>query len=146
MTKGTFTGFRLRFWLSPKPVNPTPQLKRHMQRKVHELSFSVLPLDTIVLYEIIIVEMVTILVTGANRGIGYAIVQAIGTRFPSSTIILGCRNTDAAKDAIESLPEDGVKAQLSYVELDIENDASVEAVVTLIDRDYGKLDGMLLIN
>ena len=146
MTKGTFTGFRLRFWLSPKPVNPTPQLKRHSQRRVHDLDFSVLPLDIIIFSQVIIIEMATILVTGANRGIGYAIVQAIGTRFPSSTIILGCRNTDAAKDAIESLPEDGVKAQLSYVELDIENDASVEAVVTLIDRDYGKLDGMLLIN
>ncbi|RBR11079.1 uncharacterized protein FIESC28_09224 [Fusarium coffeatum] len=87
--------------------------------------------------------MATILVTGANRGIGYAIVQAIGTRFPSSTIILGCRSTDAAKDAIGSLPADGVKAQLFYVELDIENDASVEAAVALIDRDYGKLDVLI---
>lgn len=86
--------------------------------------------------------MATILVTGANRGIGYAIVQAIGTRLPSSTIILGCRNKDAAKDATDSLHKNGVKAQLSYVELDIENDASIEAAVALIDRDYGKLDGM----
>ncbi|KAJ4122975.1 hypothetical protein NW768_009966 [Fusarium equiseti] len=84
--------------------------------------------------------MAIILVTGANRGIGYAIVQAIGTRLPSSTIILGCRNKDAAKATIDSLQVIGVKAELSCVELDIEDDASIEAAVALVCRDYGKLD------
>ncbi|KAH7192871.1 uncharacterized protein B0J16DRAFT_333868 [Fusarium flagelliforme] len=87
--------------------------------------------------------MATILVTGANRGIGYAIVQAISTRLPSSVIILGCRNNGAAKDAIDSLHDMGVKAQLSYVEMNIENDASIEAAVALVERDYGKLDVLI---
>ena len=86
--------------------------------------------------------MATILVTGANRGIGYAIVQAIGIRLPSSTIILGCRSKISAKDAIKSLHNHGIKAQLSYFELDIEDDASIEAAVALVERDHGKLDGM----
>jgi NAD(P)-dependent dehydrogenase (short-subunit alcohol dehydrogenase family) len=86
--------------------------------------------------------MTTILVTGANRGIGYAIVQAIATRLPSSTIVLGCRRKDAAQEAIESLIDSGIKVQLGYVELDIENDASIEAAVASLEREYGKLDGM----
>ncbi|KAI7771414.1 hypothetical protein LZL87_010854 [Fusarium oxysporum] len=87
--------------------------------------------------------METILVTGANRGIGYAIVQAIATRLPSSTIVLGCRRKDAAQEAIESLIDSGIKGKLGYVELDIENDASIEAAVASLEREYGKLDVLI---
>lgn len=86
--------------------------------------------------------MATILVTGANRGIGYAIVQAIATRLPSSTIVLGCRKKDTALEAITSLIDSGIKGKFGHVELDIENDASIEAAVSSLEREYGKLDGM----
>ncbi|KAI3576179.1 hypothetical protein IWW34DRAFT_701903 [Fusarium oxysporum f. sp. albedinis] len=81
--------------------------------------------------------------TGANRGIGYAIVQAIATRLPSSTIVLGCRRKDAAQEAIESLIDSGIKGKLGFVELDIENDASIEAAVASLEREYGKLDVLI---
>ncbi|KAM0547307.1 hypothetical protein ACHAPJ_010442 [Fusarium lateritium] len=84
--------------------------------------------------------MENIFVTGANRGIGYAIVQAIATRLSSATIILGCRSKDAAQEAIQSLGESGITARLKYVEIDIENDASIEAAVTLIEKEYGNID------
>lgn len=85
--------------------------------------------------------MANILVTGANRGIGYSIVQAIATRIPSSNIILGCRSKNSAQEAIQSLRENGVTAQLSYVEIDIESDASIEAAVVWLEQKYGRLDG-----
>ncbi|KAF4440980.1 short chain dehydrogenase [Fusarium acutatum] len=87
--------------------------------------------------------MVTILVTGANRGIGYAIVQAIATHLPSSTIVLGCRRKDAALEAIKSLIDSGIKSKIGYVELDIENDASIEAAVASLEREYGILDVLI---
>jgi NAD(P)-dependent dehydrogenase (short-subunit alcohol dehydrogenase family) len=87
-------------------------------------------------------EMTIILVTGANRGIGYAIVQAIATRLPSSTIVLGCRRKVSAQEAFESLIDSGIKSKLGYVDLDIEDDASIEAAVESVEREYGKLDGM----
>ncbi|KAF5968660.1 short-chain dehydrogenase reductase/reductase family protein [Fusarium bulbicola] len=87
--------------------------------------------------------MTTILVTGANRGIGYAIVQAIATRLPSSTIVLGCRSKNAAQEAVESLIDSGIQNKLSYVELDIENDASIGAAVVSLQREYGKLDVLI---
>ncbi|WZH46918.1 uncharacterized protein QYS62_008045 [Fusarium acuminatum] len=87
--------------------------------------------------------MANILVTGANRGIGYAIVQAIATRLPSPNIILGCRSKDAAQEAIQSLHESGVKVQLGYVEIDIESDASIEAAVVWLEAKYGRLDVLI---
>ncbi|KAM0288221.1 hypothetical protein ACHAO9_007399, partial [Fusarium lateritium] len=79
--------------------------------------------------------------TGANRGIGYAIVQAISARLPSSNIILGCRSKDAAQEAIQSLREAGVTPHLGYVEIDIESDASMETAAVWLERKYGRLDG-----
>ncbi|KAF5667266.1 short chain dehydrogenase reductase family [Fusarium heterosporum] len=90
--------------------------------------------------------MTHILVTGANRGIGYAIVQAIATRLPSSHIILGCRSTNAALGAITSLRETGITAQLSHVVIDIESDASIEAAVVSVEKEHGKLDVVLINN
>jgi NAD(P)-dependent dehydrogenase (short-subunit alcohol dehydrogenase family) len=85
--------------------------------------------------------MVNILVTGANRGIGYAIVQTIATRRPISNIILACRSKTSAEEAIQTLRDSGVEAGLDNVELDIENDTSIESAVAAIDKKYGSLDG-----
>ncbi|KAF5594978.1 hypothetical protein FPCIR_4602 [Fusarium pseudocircinatum] len=94
-------------------------------------------------YKAMNIEMATILVTGANRGIGFAIVQAIATRLPSSTIVLGSRKKGAAQEAIESLIDSGIKTKLGYVDLDIENDASIEAAVATLEQEYGKLDVLI---
>lgn len=85
--------------------------------------------------------MANILVTGANRGIGFAIVQTIATRLPTSNIILACRSRTSAEEAIQTLCDNGVSAGLDYVELDIENDVSIELAVTTIGKKYGSLDG-----
>lgn len=88
--------------------------------------------------------MSTILVTGGNRGIGNAIVQQIGSRLPTSTIILGCRSVRSGNDAIQELKSNGIAANLDTVEIDIENDKSIAAAVEAIDKKYGKLDGKTL--
>ncbi|KAM0431379.1 hypothetical protein ACHAPT_005356 [Fusarium lateritium] len=87
--------------------------------------------------------MTNILVTGANRGIGYAIVQAIAARFPTSNIILACRSRTSAEEAIQTLRYGGVSTGLDHVELDIENDSSIEAAVAAVDKKYGSLDVLI---
>ncbi|KAI8711470.1 hypothetical protein NCS52_01410400 [Fusarium sp. LHS14.1] len=88
--------------------------------------------------------MANILVTGANRGIGYAIVQTIATRLPTSNTILACRSRSSAEEAIQTFRSSGISAGLDHVELDIDNDASIEAAVAAVDKKYGSLD--ILIN
>jgi NAD(P)-dependent dehydrogenase (short-subunit alcohol dehydrogenase family) len=87
--------------------------------------------------------MATILVTGANRGIGYAIVQAIGNRLPDSTLLLGCRTLKAGEDAIEQLKSSGVSANLHALALDIEDDSSIVAAADVVRERFGHLDGKL---
>ncbi|UPL00126.1 hypothetical protein LCI18_011060 [Fusarium solani-melongenae] len=87
--------------------------------------------------------MANILVTGANRGIGYAIVQTIVTRLPTSNIILACRSKPSAEEAIQTLRGSGISGGLDHVELDIENGNSIELAVAAIDKKYGSLDVLI---
>jgi hypothetical protein len=86
-------------------------------------------------------ESMIVLVTGANRGIGFAIVQVLARRIPTATILLGCRSSAAGQEAIEKLRELGVKSKLDVVELDIGSDSSIVAAVARIEKEYGRLDG-----
>ena len=89
--------------------------------------------------------MSVILVTGGNRGLGYAMVQVLGLRIPDTTIIIGCRDASSGEEAILSLRKEGVSAPLDVVVVDIEDDESIAAAVRTIDAKYGKLDGKSLI-
>lgn len=84
-----------------------------------------------------------ILVTGANRGIGYAIVQALCMEVPARTVILGVRSLDKGEEAINTLRDTGITATLDKVQLDITDDASVTSAVDYIKSKYGKLDSKL---
>lgn len=87
--------------------------------------------------------MTTILVTGANRGIGFAIVQAAAGSILDAIFILGCRSLEAGQEAAEKLRGLSSKAIFDVVQIDIENDESILAAVKYITEKYGKLDGQL---
>lgn len=82
-----------------------------------------------------------ILTTGANRGIGFSIVQALGLRYPNNIYILACRSTPSGHEAAKKLQNLGVKAKLDIVELDIVNDDTIIAAAKYIESTYGRLDG-----
>lgn len=81
------------------------------------------------------------LVTGANRGIGFAIVQATALRIPDATYVLACRSQPAADSAIEELKELGVIAHLDSVILDVTDDASIIKAKEVVQERHGSLDG-----
>lgn len=85
--------------------------------------------------------MTIILVTGANRGIGFAIVQAGATKILDATFILGCRSLEAGYEAAQKLRDLHPHAAFDVVQIDIENDDSILAAVKDITEKYGKLDG-----
>jgi NAD(P)-dependent dehydrogenase (short-subunit alcohol dehydrogenase family) len=82
-----------------------------------------------------------ILCTGANRSLGFAILQAAALRLPSATYLLGSRSAQAGEEAIEELKRLGVKAPVEVLELDVSKDSSIFAAVEAVKTKYGKLDG-----
>lgn len=82
-----------------------------------------------------------ILVTGANRGIGFAIVQATSLRVPNATYLLACRSQDAGEKSIEDLKNLGITAKLDVIVLDVTDDASIIDAKDQVEKKYGVLDG-----
>lgn len=76
------------------------------------------------------------LVTGANKGIGFAVARGLGTE--GFRVAVGARD-DARRDAaVEKLRADGVDA--FGVALDVTSDRSVAAAAQAIDAEAGRLD------
>lgn len=91
-----------------------------------------------------------ILVTGANRGIGFSIIQATALRLPTATYLLGSRSLGPGEEAITKFRNLGVAAEMHVLELDVSNDESILAAVSTVKEKFGRLDGksssFLLVN
>ncbi|KIV96287.1 hypothetical protein PV10_00170 [Exophiala mesophila] len=81
-----------------------------------------------------------ILVTGANTGIGLAIVKALAMASPQNHVLLGCRDTLKGEDAAASI---GALINVNPIQLDIEDDKSVEHAFLTINQYFGKLDVLI---
>ncbi len=72
----------------------------------------------------------TAVVTGANSGLGLE--TARGLSRLGATVVLACRNVDAAKAAADDIAAGEPDAQLSIVRLDLSDLGSVREAVGLI--------------
>jgi NAD(P)-dependent dehydrogenase (short-subunit alcohol dehydrogenase family) len=75
------------------------------------------------------------LVTGANKGIGKAIVQGLARH--GFTVYLGARNPERGSIAAAELKADGA---VQFVQLDVLDPASVRAAAQTIESESGRLD------
>jgi NAD(P)-dependent dehydrogenase (short-subunit alcohol dehydrogenase family) len=76
------------------------------------------------------------LVTGANRGIGFEIVKQLA-RLGVITV-LSARDGAKAQAAADKLLSEGI--EVGVVQIDVDNDASVEAGLRQVDQMFGRLD------
>ncbi|MDG4808099.1 SDR family oxidoreductase [Micromonospora sp. WMMD1120] len=76
------------------------------------------------------------LVTGANKGIGFATAGQLGSL--GMTVLVGARDAERGRAAERRLRDGGVDAR--FVPLDVTDAESVAAVATLVEADYGRLD------
>ena len=76
-------------------------------------------------------------VTGANKGIGFAIVRVLCKKF-GGTVILTSRNEERGLDAVDKLKEEGLTA--TFEQLDITDSKSVEQFVENLRTKYGGVD------
>merc|ERR1712230_276556 len=81
-----------------------------------------------------------VLVTGGNAGIGYEIVRSLAA-LPNHQILLGARDILKGEAAAASL---GAPLNVNPIQLDIDDDASIEHCASAIAQHFGKLD--ILIN
>lgn len=83
-----------------------------------------------------------VLITGANRGIGYSTVQALSLCYPNGKYIIGCRSLSSGHEAIQELQKLGVTALLEIVEIDVTKDSKIEKAQSWIEEKFGRLDGI----
>ena len=85
-----------------------------------------------------------VLITGANTGLGLATVKALSTGSKTYTILLGGRNLDKAKAAVEEVrPLISNKSSIEAVQIDIEDDDSIAALAKTIEAKHGRLDVLI---
>jgi NAD(P)-dependent dehydrogenase (short-subunit alcohol dehydrogenase family) len=86
-----------------------------------------------------------ILTTGANRGIGLAIIQNLATdpRSSSSTFLLGCRDISKGESAIAQLRSLGITSTIHPIHIDVTSDSSLRNALQTVREKYGRLDVLI---
>jgi len=85
--------------------------------------------------------MKRILVTGANKGIGLAIVIKLLEDYPDTYLLLGSRDVVRGEAAVQQVVErlgDVSKNRVELVEIDVSSDESVKNAVEAVKAKHGK--------
>ncbi|XP_075399484.1 carbonyl reductase [NADPH] 1 [Tenrec ecaudatus] len=80
-------------------------------------------------------------VTGANKGIGFAITRELCRHF-SGDVVLAARDAERGRAAVQQLQTEGLSPR--FHQLDIDDPQSIGALRDFLRREYGGLD--LLVN
>ncbi|MFS2029972.1 MULTISPECIES: SDR family NAD(P)-dependent oxidoreductase [unclassified Curtobacterium] len=81
-------------------------------------------------------DKTTALVTGANKGIGYAIAEQLGAT--GMRVLVGARSDTGREEAVERLRASGVDAH--GVRLDVTSDESVADAAAEVEERFARLD------
>jgi len=84
--------------------------------------------------------MKVILVTGANKGIGLAIVKRLVSEYPDTLLLLGSRDQQRGEAAVQELQRElgqDVKDRLEMILMDVGSDSSVSAAVNTVRTKFG---------
>ncbi|MFC6171821.1 SDR family NAD(P)-dependent oxidoreductase [Loigolactobacillus jiayinensis] len=80
------------------------------------------------------------LITGADKGIGFATAQALGQK--GQQILIGARNRQRGEQAVAQLKAAGI--QVTFIQLDVTDKTQIKVAAEKIKADYGYLS--ILIN
>ena len=83
----------------------------------------------------------TVLITGANSGIGKAMTAALAGM--GAHVIMACRRPDAARAAMEEIRRDQPNASLEFVEIDLAALSSVEHAANAVLGKHPRLDVLI---
>lgn len=88
------------------------------------------------------------LVTGANKGIGRALVETILKKQPEAHVLLGSRDLERGQKTVGEIVEanPAFKDRLELLHLDVSSSASVDAAVKTVTSKYGDVGLYGLVN
>ncbi|KAI0197976.1 NAD(P)-binding protein [Astrocystis sublimbata] len=90
-------------------------------------------------------DKIITLITGANSGLGFQVAKNLVSYSASYHVIIGSRDIAKGESAVQALSKDlNLKGTISTVQLDVTDDASVDAAAEYVKQEHGRLD--LLIN
>ncbi|KAI0859809.1 NAD(P)-binding protein [Xylaria cubensis] len=81
--------------------------------------------------------------TGANQGLGFAVLNVAGLRHPENIYILASRDFIKGEEARTKLLESGIQAQVEVVQLDVTKDEEISSAVSYVEEKYGRLDVLI---
>ncbi len=81
----------------------------------------------------------TVLITGANKGIGFETARQLGQR--GFEVLLGSRNDQRGRKAESVLKIEGIAAR--FILLDVTKQDTIDAAKGLIEKEYGSLDVLI---
>ena len=87
--------------------------------------------------------MKTVLITGANQGIGLAVARMLATAKDPYQVYIGTRDVTKGKAAVQLLQQQGA-THLSYILLDVTDADAIRAAAQQLETETGVLD--ILIN
>ena len=93
-----------------------------------------------------IIKMKRTIVTGANKGIGLAIVKRLLREHPDAFVYLGSRDIgrgEAAVQQIESELGSAAKERVKLLELDVTSDVSLQKAVAIVKADLAEANDQL---
>jgi len=85
-------------------------------------------------------DQTIVLITGANKGIGFEIAKQLATK--GNQVLLGARSRESGQKAVAELAE--VDLDVSFVPIDLNDERSITEAADYIGVEFGRLD--ILIN
>ena len=88
----------------------------------------------------------TVLITGANKGIGYEAVKLLAQKKPDAIILLGSRSTKNGEDAIAKMKSSAPSHDFSNVKvlpIDITSSSSLFSAAEHVKSTYTTLDALI---
>jgi carbonyl reductase 1 len=85
-------------------------------------------------------------VTGANKGIGYGIVETLASTVNNAIIYLTARDESRGKSAVQKLEQElgnKKKSEIRFHQLDIEDEASAKRFAEYLKKTHGEIDVLI---